>query len=448
MAKEYDYIVIGGGSGGIASAVRAKSYGARVAVIEAGRLGGTCVNVGCVPKKVMWYAADIAHTLHDARDYGFSIDAKGFDWALLKSQRDAYVARLNGIYTARLERENIDLYPHWGRFSDAHTVTAGDDELTAEHILIATGGKPHWPDLPGAELGISSDGFFELEELPKRVAVVGAGYIAVELAGVLASLGSKVTMVLRRALPLRGFDEMIRENIVPALNQTGVELLTEHEPLAVHQQSNGLQLETRQGTRLDELDSVLWAMGRGANTGELGLEHTAINQSADTPITVDEYQCTQAAGIYALGDVTGQAELTPVAIAAGRRLADRLFDQQSDRKMDYSLIPTVMFSHPPVGTIGLTEAQARDQYADDIEVYTSSFNAMYSAFTENKHKCFMKLITQGSEQRVVGCHVLGPGADEMMQGFAVAMRMGATKRDFDDTVAIHPTSSEELVTMR
>ena len=448
MDKEYDFIVIGGGSGGIASAVRARSYGARVAVIEAGRLGGTCVNVGCVPKKVMWYAADIAHSLHDARDYGFDVETKAFDWAFLKGQRDAYVARLNGIYAARLDKEDIDLYPAWGRFSGAHTVTVGADELTAQHILIATGGKPHWPDLPGAQYGISSDGFFELESLPDRVAVVGAGYIAVELAGVLASLGSKVTMVLRRALPLRGFDEMIREHIVAALQQNGVELLSENEPLAVHKTASGLQLETRQGAKLDGLDCVLWAMGRGPNTSDLGLEHTSISQQVDSHLSVDEYQCTRASGIYALGDVTAQAELTPVAIAAGRRLADRLFDGQSERKMDYNLIPSVMFSHPPVGTIGLTEIDAREKYADAVSVYTSSFNAMYSAFTENKRQCFMKLITAGDEQRVVGCHVLGPGADEMMQGFAVAMRMGATKRDFDDTIAIHPTSAEELVTMR
>jgi len=278
--------------------------------------------------------------------------------------------------------------------------------------------------------------------------VVGAGYIAVEVAGVLAGLGSKVTMVLRRALPLRGFDSMIRENIVAALQQTGVELLSENEPLAVHQTAAGLLLETRQGARLEGLDTVLWAMGRKPASDDLGLEQTAVSLNADTSIVVDEYQCTPAVGIYALGDVTAQVALTPVAIAAGRRLCDRLFDDQSERKMDYDLVPSVMFSHPPVGCIGLTETQAREKYAESVTVYTSSFNAMYSAFTENKRRCFMKMITVGDEQRVVGCHVLGMGADEMMQGFAVAMRMGATKRDFDDTVAIHPTSAEELVTLR
>ncbi len=448
MDSNYDFIVIGGGSGGIAAAVRARSYGARVAVIEAGRLGGTCVNVGCVPKKIMWYAADIAHALHDARDYGFDAQLKHFDWGHLKQQRDDYVARLNGIYAARLENENIDYYPAWAQFSGPDTVLAGGQELRAAHTLVACGGKPNWPDLPGAQLGMTSDGFFELETLPERIAVVGAGYIAVELAGVLASLGSKVTMVLRKALPLRGFDDMVRTNIVPALEQLGVKLLAEHEPLAVHQTSQGLQLETRQGAVLDKLDGVLWALGRRPNTDELGLQLAKVRQNKNNTIVVDEYQNTSAAGIYALGDVTGQAELTPVAIAAGRRLSDRLFGGQHERKLDYDLIPTVMFSHPPVGTVGLTEVQAKEQYPGQISVFTSSFNAMYSAFTQNKRQCFIKLITAGDEQRVVGCHVLGPGADEMMQGFAVAMRMGATKRDFDDTVAIHPTTAEELVTLR
>ena len=446
--SRYDYLVIGGGSGGIASAVRANRYGARVAVIEAGALGGTCVNVGCVPKKVMFYGSSIAHTLHDARDYGFEVDVKGFDWSVLQEQRDAYVSRLNDIYQRRLDTEGIDLIRGYARFCAPGCVEVDGTRYESEHVLVAVGGRPRPAQVPGAELGIDSDGFFGLKQQPRRVAIVGAGYIAVELAGVFAGLGSEVEMVLRRDLPLRGFDEMLRQSVAENLRSDGVTLNTGVSPAAlVKTDSSTLRLELSNGSAIDNLDDVLWAIGRDPNTADLNLSAAGIELRENGTIVVDEWQNCSQARHYAVGDVTGQAELTPVAIAAGRRLSDRLFDAQTERKLDYDLVPTVMFSHPPLGTIGLTETEARERYGDDLKIYNASFTPMYHAFTSAKRPAALKLITAGADEKVVGCHVLGDGADEMLQGFAVAIKMGATKRDFDDTVAIHPTTAEELVTL-
>jgi len=449
MSESYDFVVIGGGSGGIAAAVRAASYGARALVIESGALGGTCVNVGCVPKKVMWYGAELAHRLVDAADYGFDVQVSGFDWQALKHRRDAYVHRLNGLYEQRLERESIELVRGHGRFLGPKRVQVGERIIDASHVLVAVGGQPRLPRVPGAELGISSDGFFELQQRPQRVAVVGGGYIAVELAGIFAALGSEVTLVIRRELPLRGFDGTLREMIAEYLQQDGVQIVRDVEPAALSRDDDGtLELALSDGAALTAQDQVLWAIGRDPNTHSLGLEASGVETRADGTVVVDKFQNTNVAQIYAVGDVTGQPELTPVAIAAGRRLADRVFDGQIDRHLDHSLVPTVMFSHPPLGTVGLTEEQAREQHGDNVKVYQARFNPMYHAFTEHKRACMVKLVTLGAEERVVGCHAVGAGVDEMMQGFAVAIRMGATKADFDDTIAIHPTSSEELVTLR
>ena len=449
MTENYDLVVLGGGSGGGAAAGRAASYGARVAVIESGRLGGTCVNVGCVPKKVMWNGAELAHRIADAGDYGFQVSLDGFDWGHLKRERDAYVKRLNGIYEARLEREGIDLVRGHGRFVGPRQVQVGERVLEGRHVLLAVGGLPRLPDVPGVELGITSDGFFELDARPRRVAVVGGGYIAVELAGIFAGLGSQVSLVIRRDRPLRGFDDSLREMVVEYLEQDSVELVRGAEPERLERGPQGrLVLTTRAGVSIADLDTVLWAVGRRANTDALDLPATGLEAEPDGTVAVDAFQDTVVEGVHAVGDVTGQAELTPVAIAAGRRLADRLFDGQHDRRLDYDLIPTVMFSHPPLGTCGLTEAEARDRHGDRVRVYQARFNPMYHAFTSHRRRCAVKLVTVGEEEKVVGCHAIGPGADEMMQGFAVAMRMGARKRDFDDTVAIHPTTAEELVTLR
>ncbi|HEY1889649.1 MAG TPA: glutathione-disulfide reductase [Steroidobacteraceae bacterium] len=448
--SEFDLIVIGAGSGGLAAAQRAAEYGARVAVVESHRLGGTCVNVGCVPKKIMWNAASLAEGLRDAPDYGFPLSAVAHDWALLKEKRDAYILRLNGIYEGNLAKRGVTLVRGRAQLIDARTVAAAGSSLSAPHILIATGGRPLLPAIPGAGLGITSDGFFELPRRPERIAIAGSGYIAIELTGIFAALGSRVTLVLRGETMLNHFDSMIGESMLKILRDDGVEIVTQAWPAALEADARGyLALSLRDGRRLEPLDCLLWAIGRTPVVEELGLDRAGVELDAYGFIVTDKYQSTSAAGLYAIGDVTGRAQLTPVAIAAGRRLSDRLFGGKTERHLDYHNIPTVIFGHPPIGTVGLSEQAARDDYGDeDVTVFKSSFIPMYHALTTAKPRCDMKLVTVGPKQRVVGVHVVGPGADEMLQGFAVAVRMGATKQDFDDTVAIHPTSAEELVTMR
>jgi glutathione reductase (NADPH) len=450
MSDQYDLIVIGGGSGGLAAAKRAAEYGARVVLVESGRLGGACVNVGCVPKKVMWNAAELAAGIEDAPEYGFQLTLDGYDWPLMKKKRDAYVLRLNGIHESLLAKYKVELVRGHGRFLDAHTVVAAERRLSAKHIIIATGSRPLLPEIPGVELGITSDGFFDLEERPERVAVVGSGYIAIEVAGILTALGSKTTLVLRGETCLKSFDAMIGQSTLKILRDSGVEVATGAWPEALARNAAGtLELDVRDGRRLKPFDTLIWAVGRGPMTENLGLERAGVKIDSYGYVTTDKYQVTSAENIYAIGDITGRAQLTPVAIAAGRRLADRVFGGMKDRYLEYTNIPTVVFGHPPIGTVGMTEAAARDEYGDDaVTVYSSSFVPMYYALTSVKPRCDMKLVTVGPEKKVVGVHIVGDGADEMLQGFAVAVRMGATKKDFDDTVAIHPTVAEELVTMR
>ncbi len=448
--KNYDYIVLGAGSGGIASARRAASYGAKVLVIEGGPLGGTCVNVGCVPKKVMWSAAHLSESIELAKDYGFRVQNEGFDWPVLKTKRDAYIKRLNGIYGSNMDNDGIDLIQGYAHFKDNHTIEVNDQLFHGKHILIATGGKPWVPDLPGAELGISSDGFFELEDRPQRVLVIGAGYIAAELAGVLNTLGSEVTLLLRKQHLLRTFDPMLRETLMEEMLDRGVNFLTCVHLTGLEKEASG-QIFTQQDDdqRVGGFDAVIWAIGRVPNSNQLGLENTSINTDDSGFITTDEYQNTNVDKVYAVGDVSGREPLTPVAIAAGRKLADRLFDGQKEAKLDYDLIPTVVFSHPPIGTVGLTEEQASEQYGhDELKIYQSRFVNMRYAPSAHKPPTGVKLVCAGCQEKIVGCHVIGEGADEMLQGFAVAVKMGATKADFDQTIAIHPTASEELVTLR
>ena len=450
MPRHYDLISIGGGSGGLAAVRRAAHYGARCAVVEADRLGGTCVNRGCVPKKVMWFAADIAQALQDAPDYGFVTDANApeFDWAGIKDARDQYLQRLNGIYQHNLENAGVDLLSGYGRLLDQHTLNVDGLIYSADHIVLATGGRPSVPDIIGAELGITSDGFFELTQQPRRVVLVGAGYIAVELAGLLHALGSDVTLVLRRQHFLGRFDAMLRETLMETMQDDGINILSCAHLDKVERQADGsLVLLTTDGQHIDCVDSLIWAIGRENRIDDLGLDRVGV-QVADGNVVVDAWQNTSVDGIYAIGDITGQAALTPVAIAAGRKLADRLFGGVADSRVDYAMIPSVVFSHPPIATVGLTEDQARDEYGDDVRVYQTRFTPMYHALTQRRIPTVMKLVTIGPRERVVGCHVIGRGADEMLQGFAVAMKMGATKADFDATVAIHPTSAEELVTLR
>ncbi len=448
MQNEFDLLVIGGGSGGLAHAQRAAEYGARAAVIESGRLGGTCVNVGCVPKKVMWYGAHHAHALDMARDYGFDVTVNGHDWGLLKQRRDVYIERLNGIYASNLERREVTLLRGKARFIDAHTVDVDGEVYRGKRIAIATGGYPGVPDIPGAELGYTSDGFFELEERPQRVAVVGSGYIAVELAGVLNGLGSDTTIYLRKDGILREFDEMLGREARAIMETDGVGFETRFVPESLQKTADGLVLRSVDGRQSPPVDGVLWAIGRSPHTLGLDLEAAGVATDGAGFIPVDDYQATNVEHIFALGDVTGRAALTPVAIAAGRRLADRLYGGFDGRHLEYACIPTVVFTHPPIGTVGLTEAEARIAYPDEVKVFSSRFNPMQYALRTEKVATTMKLITVGEQRRIVGCHMIGDGCDEMLQGFAVAIRMGACKQDFDDTVAIHPTSAEELVTMR
>jgi glutathione reductase (NADPH) len=445
----FDYLVIGGGSGGLASARRAASYGARVALVEAGNLGGTCVNVGCVPKKVMWNAAQLAEAFNAAAGYGFYVEVRGLDYASLVQRREAFVARMRAVYAKNLDTDGVELVSGRGRFTGPREVTVGDRTLSADHVLIATGSSASVPDVPGAELGATSDGFFALQSLPKRVLLVGAGYIAVELAGVLRGLGSEVTLAMRHDRPLRGFDAMLGDALRLAMEEDGIRVLHETNVAKVEEARNGARVATlTNGQVLPPVDALFWTIGRHANVDGLGLTKTSVQRDAAGHVVVDEWQNTSAPGLYAIGDVTGRATLTPVAVAAGRRLSDRLFGNKPEAKVDYNDIPSVVFSHPPIGTVGLSEADARAEHGAEVKVYTTHFTNMFYAVSEQKQLTYMKLVTVGKDERVVGVHVIGRGADEMIQGFAVALKLRATKADFDRTVAIHPTAAEELVTMR
>lgn len=444
----FDLISIGGGSGGLACAQRAAEFGAKTAVIEPQRLGGTCVNVGCVPKKIMWNASGVALSLQDAGDYGFDVKVGMSDWAELKRKRDAYVLRLNGIYERNLGAKGVAYVRGAARFVDAHTVEVNGQRLSARHIVIATGSKPVLPKIPGAEFGISSDGFFDLETRPHRVAVVGSGYIACELAASFHELGSQVEHFIRKERLLTNFDVMLGKSLMREVRALGMVVQENVVPAAVRDVSGKKTLVAHDGREFTGFDCVLWAIGRDANVAGLDLQKAGVALDDSSYVVTDGFQNTNVAGVYAIGDVTGRAALTPVAIAAGRRLSDRLFGGKPERHLNYNMIPTVIFTHPPIGTVGASEAEARAQYGDAVKVYVADFTPMYHAMTARKTHTDMKLVCVGPEQRIVGCHILGAGADEMLQGFAVAIRMGATKADFDDTVAIHPTSAEELVTMR
>lgn len=451
MAKHFDYICIGGGSGGIASANRAAMYGAKVALVEAKALGGTCVNVGCVPKKVMWHGAQIAEAMHlYAKDYGFDVDVKNFDWSKLVESREAYIGRIHTAYDNVLGKNQIEVINGFATFVDSKTIEVNGEHYTADHILIAVGGRPTIPNIPGAEYGIDSNGFFELDAQPKRTAVIGAGYIAVEIAGVLHALGTDTHLFVRKESPLRSFDPMIIDTLVEVMDKEGPTLHTHSVPKEVVKEADGsLTLHFENGES-HNTDLLIWAIGRHPATDAINLAATGVATNERGYIKVDEYQRTNVDGIYCVGDIMeGGIELTPVAVKAGRQLSERLFNNKPDAKMDYNLVPTVVFSHPPIGTIGLTEPEAIAQYGEDnVKVYTSTFTAMYTAVTTNRQPCKMKLVCAGADEKVVGLHGIGYTVDEMIQGFGVAMKMGATKADFDSVVAIHPTGSEEFVTMR
>ena len=450
MVKEYDYIVIGGGSGGIASANRAAMHGAKVILFEGKEVGGTCVNVGCVPKKVMWYGAQIAETLHRyAGEYGFDVTINKFDFAKLKANRQAYIDRIHGSYERGFDSNGVERVYEYARFVDPHTVEVAGERYTAPHILIATGGHALYPNIPGSEYGITSDGFFELDEVPKRTAVIGAGYIAVEVAGVLNALGSDTHLFVRKDRPLRTFDKDIVDVLVDEMAKSGPTLHTHANATEVVKNTDdSLTISFDNGETIT-VDCLIWAIGRAANTSGFGLEKTGVKLTEKGTIYSDEFENTSVPGIYALGDVTGKLDLTPVAVKAGRQLSERLFNNKADAKLDYTDVATVVFSHPVIGSVGLTEEKAIAKYGEEnIKVYKSSFTPMYTALGDNRQPSTMKLVTLGEDEKIIGLHGIGYGVDEMIQGFSVAIKMGATKADFDNTVAIHPTGSEEFVTMR
>jgi len=451
MTRHYDYLAIGAGSGGIASANRAAIRGAKAAVIEAKAVGGTCVNVGCVPKKVMWYGAHVAEAIKYSEAYGFDLEQKGFSWDTLVKNREAYIERIHGGYKRGFESNGVEYIEGFATFVDAHTVEVNGEKITADHITIAVGGRPMIPDVPGAEYGIDSDGFFALTEQPKKAVVVGAGYIAVEIAGVLHALGTDTELMVRHDRPLRNFDVDITDALLQRMQQDGMQLRTQSNIAKVEKQSDdSLTITTKEGDTLEGVDCLIWAIGREPATDKINLAATGVKTDEIGFICTDKYQNTNVEGIYAVGDITGEAQLTPVAIKAGRLLAERLFNKDMpDAHMDYTQIPTVVFSHPTIGTLGLTEAQAVAVHGEDkVKVYKSNFAAMYNAITPYRALSTFKLVCTGPNEQVVGIHGIGEGMDEILQGFAVAMKMGATKADFDATVALHPTSAEEFVTLR
>ncbi|HMB72819.1 MAG TPA: glutathione-disulfide reductase [Gammaproteobacteria bacterium] len=451
MSQQYDYdlITLGAGSGGLSIVERAAGYGRRCAVVERGKIGGTCVNAGCVPKKIMWFGANLAQMIEDAGHYGFDLKCQGFDWSKLVARRETYIANINNYYHGYMKELGIDEITGSASFVDSHTIAVDGKQYSASQIAIATGTRPRKPDIPGVEHAITSDGFFELESQPARVAIAGSGYIAVELAGVLRALGSEVSLYLRKHHVLGEFDELVSRTLLEELTRSGIDIRIECEITRIERAADGrLEVQDNHGVGSDRLDQVIYAIGRDPDLEDLRLDDAGVVVDARGFIETDLYQCTSQPHIFALGDVTGRAPLTPVAIAAGRRLADRLYDHQTERHLDYQLIPSVVFSHPPVGTIGMTEAEARGEYGDRVRIYQTRFTAMYNSISGHDVPTAMKLVCLDAEEKIIGCHLIGPAVDEMLQGFAVAIRMGACKRDFDDTVAIHPTSAEELVTMR
>lgn len=449
MSTHYDLIAVGGGSGGLAVAERAAQRGKRVAIVDPANLGGTCVNAGCVPKKVMWYAAQIAHAVRDTSHFGMQAQLQHMDWADLARRRNDYTAGINDYWAGYVRELDIDWLRGRAQFRSPHEIEVNGQRYSADQIVIATGSRPIVPPVPGAELGITSDGFFQLDTQPQRVAIIGGGYIGVELAGMLRALGSEVTLVALEQRLLEAFDPLVSQVLYEEKRDSGVEL---HLPWRVTGlQRNGADIDVlgTDGARLDGFDTVIWAVGRAPNTAGLNLEAAGLATGAGGRIDVDPWQRTSVPGIHAIGDVTGRKPLTPVAIAAGRRLAERLYGDDPNARLDYETIASVVFAHPPVGTVGLTEPEAVQRYGNTVTVYETGFTPMRHALRDGGgSRTAMKLVCAGADEKVVGIHVIGDGADELLQGFAVAVRSGATKSDFDQTVAIHPTSAEELVTLK
>ncbi len=444
--KDYDLFVIGAGSGGVRAARMAAGFGARVAVAEDRYLGGTCVNVGCVPKKLYVYASEFGKAFSDSAGFGWQLDSSPrFDWPTLRDNKKAEISRLNSVYSNLLAGSGVDLIEGHAHLLDAHTVAVGKKRFRAEKILIATGGWPHIPAFPGRELAISSNEIFDLERFPERLVIVGGGYIAVEFAGIFNGLGAQVTQLYRGPLFLRGFDSDIRAHAAQEIRKTGVDLRFETNVEAITGEGGALVVLLNDGSML-EADAVLYATGRKPNLEGLGLENVNVERTEFDTLVVDEEYRTSESSIFALGDVTGGMELTPVALAEGMAFARRQFGDL-EAAVDYDFIPTAVFCQPNIGTVGFTEDEARAHF-EHIRLFKSTFTPMKHTLSGRDEKTFMKLIIDKGSDRVVGVHMMGPDAGEIIQGIAIALRAGATKATFDSTIGIHPTAAEEFVTMR
>lgn len=442
---DFDLYTIGIGSGGTRASRIAAGYGARVAAAEERYYGGTCVNVGCVPKKLMVYASAFSEDFSSAAGFGWSVGERSFDWSTLIERKNTEIERLNGVYERMLGNAGVTIHDGRARIVDPHTVEVNGERHSARYILVAVGGWPTVPDLPGAEHAITSNEVFFLPEQPERVLVVGGGYIAVEFAGIFNGLGSKVVQTYRGEQILRGFDEDVRNTLADEMRKKGVDLRVTTNPARIDQQAGGLLVTMEDGSTL-EVDTVMYATGRHPMTADLGLENAGVEVDRSGAIVVDDRFRTTCDSVYALGDVINRVALTPVALAEGMAVAANLFNG-GDQGMDYADIPTAVFSQPNIGTCGLTEAQAREKYGD-VDIYRSLFTPMKHTLTGKDEKTLMKLIVDPASDRVVGFHMVGPDAGETTQGVGIAMKCGATKAQFDATVGIHPTAAEEFVTMR
>lgn len=442
---DYDLFVIGAGSGGVRASRIAAGHGARVAICEESRVGGTCVIRGCVPKKLLVFASQFSEAFEDASGYGWQVGASSFSWPDLISAKDREIDRLNGIYHKLLDNAGVTLHEGRGRLIDRHTVEVNGRRWSAEKILIATGGRPWVPEIPGAELGITSDEAFHLDSLPRRTLIAGAGYIAVEFAGIFNGLGSEVTLAYRRDLILRGFDDDVREAVASGMRGRGIDIQYHSAPARLERRDDGIEV-TFSDDRSQVFDCVMFATGRSPYTWDLGLEEAGVRTGAENRIEVDDYSRTNVDSIFAVGDVTDRINLTPVALMEGHSFADTQFGGM-DRPVVHADTPAAVFSQPPVGTVGLTETEAREKY-DEIRIFRSTFTPMKYTLSGRQEKGVMKLVVDAASDRVLGCHMVGPDAPEIVQGFAVAVRAGLSKADFDRTVGIHPTSAEEMVTLR
>jgi glutathione reductase (NADPH) len=450
MKNRYDLLVIGAGSGGLAAAERAAANGASVAIVEMKTIGGTCVNVGCVPKKLIWYAGETESFYSHAKDYGFQTKTPSLSFKKLVSHRQHYLKILNKKYHQRLIRDNITYLQGNAKFTDPHTIKVANKLYTAKRIIIATGCSPHMPTIEGIEYAIDSNEFFALKSLPKRMAIIGSGYIAMEFSSILNKLGVDVHLVVRDGKPLKQFDSMISKALLELIKLKKIKLYKHHEVKKITRGTQKkLTLHCNKNKKITNIDTVLFAIGRHPCTNSLNLRAAGVKLTKDKYIAADKWETTNVPHIYAIGDVTGKKLQTPVAVAAGRKLASRLFGAQKFDFLDYDNIPTAIFTHPPAASVGLTEQQAVEKYGRKyLDIYETKFASLYYALGKKKIFSYIKLITIKKSQQVIGCHCVDNHADEIIQGFAVAIQMGATKKDFDNTVGIHPTSAEELLTLK